>query len=87
MSRLAERHQAVSLSSASPAFAKLFTLRGETDAAIAEAQARLWHGLRQWVEPGGACALAALLSGAYVPAKGEKVAVLVCGANPAPSPF
>jgi threonine dehydratase len=57
------------------------------DAAIAEAQARLWHGLRQWVEPAGACALAALTSGAYVPAPGERVAVLVCGANPAPGPF
>lgn len=58
-----------------------------TDTAIAEAQARLWQGLRQWVEPGGACALAALTSGAYVPAAGERVAVLVCGANPAPGPF
>ncbi len=32
-------------------------------------------------EPGGATALAALLSGAYVPEPGERVAVLVCGAN------
>jgi threonine dehydratase len=58
-----------------------------SDTAIAAAQARLWHGLRQWVEPAGACALAALTSGAYVPEPGERVAVLVCGANPAPSPF
>ena len=58
-----------------------------SDAAIAEAQARLWQGLRQWVEPAGACALAALSSGAYVPQAGERVAVLVCGANPAPGPF
>ena len=35
----------------------------------------------------GATALAALISGAYVPAEGERVAVLVCGANPAPGPF
>jgi threonine dehydratase len=32
-------------------------------------------------EPGGAAALAALLSGKYVPEAGERVAVLVCGAN------
>jgi len=47
----------------------------------------LWQNLRQFVEPGGATALAALTSGAYTPAKGEKVAVLICGANPAPDPF
>jgi threonine dehydratase len=34
-------------------------------------------------EPGGAAALAALLSGSYVPEPGERVAVLVCGANTA----
>ena len=34
-----------------------------------------------------AAALAALASRAYVPAKAERVAVLVCGANPAPGPF
>ena len=54
------------------------------DAAITQAQTLLWRSLRQWVEPAGATALAALLSGAYRPARGEKVAVLVCGANPAP---
>ena len=58
-----------------------------TDAAIAQAQRLLWDLLRQYVEPAGAAALAALLSGAYTPAPGEKVAVLVCGANPALSPF
>lgn len=57
------------------------------DEAIAEAQHALWHGLRQWVEPAGAAALAALRSGAYVPEQGERVAVLVCGANPAPGPI
>jgi threonine dehydratase len=55
-----------------------------SDDAILQAQALLWKGLRQWVEPGGATALAALLSGAYQPTRGEKIAVLVCGANPAP---
>ena len=57
------------------------------DAAIAQAQKLLWDRLRQYVEPAGATALAALLSGAYIPAPGERVAVLVCGANPAPAPF
>ena len=57
------------------------------DQAIASAQAMLWHNMRQFVEPAGAAALAALMSGAYQPIKGEKVAVLICGANPAPDPF
>lgn len=57
------------------------------DSAIAEAQALLWRSLRQLVEPAGATALAALLCGAYRPAPGERVAVLVCGANPAPDPI
>ncbi len=58
-----------------------------TDQAIAEAQALLWRSLRQLVEPAGATALAALTSGAYVPKPGETVAVLICGANPAPDPL
>ena len=58
-----------------------------TDAAIAAAQSLLWRSLRQLVEPAGATALAALTSGAYVPAAGERVAVLICGANPAPDPL
>lgn len=58
-----------------------------TDEAILEAQRRLWQGLRQWVEPAGAAALAALISNQYVPAPNERIAVLVCGANPAPGPF
>lgn len=58
-----------------------------SDDAIAEAQAVLWRTARQWVEPGGATALAALLSGAYRPQSDETVAVLVCGANPSPGPF
>lgn len=51
------------------------------DAAIREAQKRLWLGLRAASEPGGAAALAALLCGAYRPAPGERVGVLACGAN------
>ena len=51
------------------------------DDAIQHAQHRLWDVLRIAVEPGGATALAALLSGRYRPAKDERVAVLLCGAN------
>lgn len=57
------------------------------DSAILEAQQRLWQAHRLLVEPAGACALAALLSGAYVPAPGERVAVLLCGGNIAPDPL
>ena len=52
-----------------------------TDDAIREAQRLLWKNLRVVAEPGGAAALAALLSGAYRPAPGERVGVLLCGAN------
>jgi threonine dehydratase len=52
-----------------------------TDAAIRGAQQALWHTLRIVAEPGAAAALAALLSGAYVPAPGERVGVLVSGGN------
>ena len=58
-----------------------------SDAAITAAQTALWREGRQLVEPAGAAALAALMSGAYTPAPGERVAVLICGANPAPDPF
>lgn len=58
-----------------------------SDDAIAAAQAALWRERRQLVEPAGATALAALMSGAYYPARDERVAVLICGANPAPDPF
>lgn len=51
------------------------------DAAINEAQKVLWRDFRLAVEPGGAAALGALISGAYKPAKGERLGVLVCGAN------
>jgi len=52
-----------------------------SDAAIVTAQKVLWDVLRVVTEPGGAAAFAALLSGRYVPAPGEKVGVLLCGAN------
>ncbi|GIT92586.1 threonine dehydratase [Jannaschia pagri] len=58
-----------------------------TDDAIVAAQQMLWQEARLLVEPSGAAALAALTSGVYVPSEGERVAVLICGANPAPDPF
>lgn len=51
------------------------------DAAIVEAQARLWREAQIAAEPGGATALAALIAGAYRPEPGERVGVLVCGGN------
>jgi threonine dehydratase len=51
------------------------------DAAIRAAQARLWEEARIAAEPGGAAALAALLSGAWTPPRGARVGVLVCGGN------
>jgi len=51
------------------------------DEAIVGAQQALWNGARIVAEPGAAAPLAALLSGTYVPAKGERVGVLVSGAN------
>ena len=58
-----------------------------SDDAILAARDLLWRRLRQLTEPAGAAALAALVSGAYRPEPGERVAVLVCGANPAPDPL
>jgi threonine dehydratase len=52
-----------------------------TDDAIRQAQEALWSSLRVVTEPGGAAAFAALLSGRYKPQAGERVAVLLCGAN------
>jgi threonine dehydratase len=48
---------------------------------IRSAQRALWDELRLVVEPGGAAALAALRSGAYVAERGEHVVVAVCGSN------
>jgi threonine dehydratase len=52
-----------------------------TDDAIRDAQTRLWRDWRIASEPGGAAALAALISGAYRPVAGERVGILLCGAN------
>lgn len=55
------------------------------DDAVVDAQQALWEHVRQVAEPGGAAALAALRCGAYRPEPGERVGVLVCGANADPS--
>ena len=44
-------------------------------------QEALWKTVRVVAEPGGAAALAALLSGRYKPRRQERVGVLVCGGN------
>jgi threonine dehydratase len=51
------------------------------DEAIRDAQRRLWREMGVIAEPGGAAAFAALASGAYRPARGERVGVLLCGGN------
>jgi threonine dehydratase len=52
-----------------------------SDDAIADAQLTLWRALRIVAEPGGAAAFSAILSGAYRPAAGERVAVVISGGN------
>jgi threonine dehydratase len=56
-----------------------------TDDAIREAQRTLWREMRIAVEPGGAAAFAAILSGKYQPAPGERVGVVLCGGNVDPA--
>ena len=51
------------------------------DEAITEAQKVRWGDFRRAGEPGGAAAFGALIGGAYRPARGERLGVLVCGAN------
>ena len=51
------------------------------DAAITAAQRDLWSTFRIASEPGGAAAMAALISATYRPAPDERVGVLLCGAN------
>lgn len=54
------------------------------DEAIRAAQRWLWERLRIVAEPGGAAALAAVLSGAWSAPDGSVVAVILCGANTDP---
>ncbi|TPI49411.1 MULTISPECIES: threonine/serine dehydratase [unclassified Mesorhizobium] len=58
-----------------------------SDDDIAAAQKALWDRVRIISEPGGAAAFGAILSGRYAPAPGERLAVLVCGANANPAKF
>jgi len=55
------------------------------DAAIAAAQQTLWRELRLLVEPAAALPLAALQCGAVRPQAGERVALVLCGANVDPA--
>ena len=52
-----------------------------SDEEIRRSQEMLWSGARVVVEPGGAAAFASLLARTYVPAEGERVAVVLSGGN------
>ena len=56
-----------------------------TEDEIVGARAALWNDYRVPSELGAATAYAALLSGRYEPQDGERVAVVVCGANTDPA--
>ncbi len=56
-----------------------------SDEEIVEARRWLWRHARVAAEPAGAAALAALLSGVYVPEEDERVCVVVCGGNADPA--
>ncbi len=58
-----------------------------TDDSIRQSQQALWDVLRVAAEPGGAAAFAALLSHAYEPSPGERVGILISGANTAAVKF
>lgn len=55
------------------------------DEAIRAAQQWLWQELKLAVEPAAALPLAALQTGAYQPREGEKICLIVCGANVDPA--
>jgi len=55
------------------------------DDAIRGAQRTLWQSARIAAEPAASVGVAALLSGAYKPVPGERVAVVISGANMSPS--
>lgn len=52
-----------------------------SDNEIQNAQTVLWDVCRIVAEPGGAAALAALLSRKYQPRSGERVGIVICGGN------
>ena len=55
-----------------------------SDEAVRKAQRALWEELHVVAEPSGAAGVAALMTGAYRRAAGERVATLICGANTEP---
>jgi len=55
------------------------------DAAILAAQRALWQAVRIAAEPAASVGIAALLTGAYKPVPGERVAVVISGANMDPA--
>lgn len=56
-----------------------------TDEDVRAAQRVLWDRLRLVAEPGGATALAAILSGAWQPPANARIGVLICGGNADPA--
>ena len=56
-----------------------------SDDAILSTQRLIWDRLRLVAEPGGATALAALLSGVLTPPADARIGVLVCGSNTDPA--
>ncbi|MEV5961134.1 serine/threonine dehydratase [Kribbella sp. NPDC051952] len=56
-----------------------------SDDEIVAARNELWHAYHLGVEHGAAAAYAALTSGVYQPAAGERVVVVICGANTDPT--
>jgi len=57
------------------------------DKAIRQAQRVLWRSTRLITEPAAAVTTAAVITGAYRPAPGERVAVVITGANTTLSDF
>ena len=55
------------------------------DEDIRAAQVMLWTALRLAVEPAAALPLAALVTGTIAPARGERVLLVICGANVDPA--
>jgi threonine dehydratase len=55
------------------------------DASILAAQQALWRAFRVAAEPAASVGIAALLAGTYKPAPGERVAVVISGANMSPA--
>jgi threonine dehydratase len=55
------------------------------DADLVAARRQLWDRYRIVVEAGAAAPVAALVRGAYRPVTGERIAVVLCGANTDPA--